>query len=174
MTTWHELYWSANGGRTWVPQSLPAPTGMKPQPSLYLPVPATFFDNREGVLLAVPNEKGVTRTIVYVTHDGGATWRVGAVPADTDPFVISFTNPGHGWASRVWMPTEKRDALVFTADEGITWLEVATNVDLTNIYQMQFVTARDGWGLARDDGNGSVLLRTTDGGHNWMQVDPGN
>jgi photosystem II stability/assembly factor-like uncharacterized protein len=58
-------------------------------------------------------------------------------------------------------------------DGGQTWTRITPNVNLGEaIRQLDFVSPTTGFVLTMDENGHSQLLKTTDGGSNWVTVIP--
>ena len=128
-----------------------------------------FADSRHGW--------AVGDGIILATTDGGASWRQqGAIEGDTLEdvafFGVAFADDLHGWA------VGPSGAILATANGGRTWepQHSGTTVDLNGV---AFADARDGLAVGDsiegDDPlagklDGSVILRTVDGGASWSNV----
>jgi photosystem II stability/assembly factor-like uncharacterized protein len=115
------------------------------------------------------------RDVILATTDGGATWRVqytGSGP-DSQGAIgysgVAFADPLHGWAVGF------AGAIVATSNGGRTWRPQRSGTKL-DLYDVAFVNARDGLVVGYYvEGNdpmagkldGSVILRTTNGGASW-------
>ena len=105
------LYRTYDGGATWYPQSLPlSPTERSSQLSL---LPPLFFNATDGILpVSFDMGKGASLD-VYVTHDGGTTWK-GTTPLTAAASTADFIDVDHGWASDGTL-------LYVTGDSGKQW-----------------------------------------------------
>jgi photosystem II stability/assembly factor-like uncharacterized protein len=170
----HGLFQSRDGGVTWQPApALMWPTALAHDPSLdefgQLP---SFFSPQVGVLrvLLVSQTTGdVADTVLYVTHDGGATWSpttplqgtVQGTAATTTSFVdaTSLLDASHWWI----VPTASGATSLFeTSDGGQHWVNWTPGAPFAGVSALSF--GSDALGLAIGSAG---LLRTTDGGHSW-------
>jgi photosystem II stability/assembly factor-like uncharacterized protein len=163
------LYETADGGQTWQPVALPAPTEA---PDLFSDTGTTycgtlspiFFSPQVGKLAVscMDTIKSPPANLLYLysTSDSGATWTPVSIPTGT----IDFLSADNGWVlSR---------NIYYTTDGGQTWSFVKTvNWD----GQFSFVSETLGWAVARavtDTGTAIALVQTTDGGKNWTEIHP--
>jgi photosystem II stability/assembly factor-like uncharacterized protein len=105
---------------------------------------------------------------VYRTTDGGRTWKPLLSGAAANIDFIYFTDWNNGWMlgettgknlESGGVPGEK--LLFMTNNGGRTW----TNKPLPNVLRLHFFDAKNGWAVGKD----ATLLRTTDGGEQWIQ-----
>ena len=97
------------------------------------------------------------------TADGGGSWvrQELTCPWPTCPmrlYALAFTNHQEGWIAG--------ERLYHTTDGGAHWNEHELDIGV-DLQDIQFVDAQNGW-LAGDRG---LVMRTTDGGANWVLVD---
>jgi serine/threonine protein kinase/photosystem II stability/assembly factor-like uncharacterized protein len=107
----------------------------------------------------------VSQTRTYRTEDGGRTWSRRAERGFSKAFVLTFTDPLHGWVGA--------DKLYHTTDGAATW----TTVNLPGNDSLQDVRALalgpDGWGLAGGTSAGEpTLFRRRAGADDWERLDP--
>lgn len=178
------MYMTQDGGHTWQPQQLRLPAGLPQAPSAILE-PPQFFNDHDGFLpaflstapalrqeVASSPQSGVLGGMIFVTHDGGNTWR-STPPLPTDG-LVSFSDVDHGWlaastSADLWM----------TSDGGQHWTKLSSghlsaySGGGSNSYiNLSFVSSQLGW--ATQNGNSpsaaTPLLKTEDGGHTWTQI----
>lgn len=178
---------TTDGGLTWHSVEIQAPAAMAGQqvvlgyPVLLngghavLPV---FFGKRTG-----PNDFSVSHRYVYSSSDGGATWsnpvalRVNGVEPTGSEWQNFYLDANHWW----FTATDQRSsgepvpqagpAVARTHDGGRTW-QLFNDKNSPIILQMTFTDANNGWAfaIAGPSDTTNVLLRTTDGGAHWHQV----
>ena len=173
------LYRTADGGRHWAAVHLPGP----PSSAGNL-IPLTriaVFGHR----IVVPAEQDVPgsagtdkwRLVVYVSDDGGATWRERTAPRWWVPLIGSNDEQLFSAAGpSVWFAADWRK-LAVTTDAGRSWQPI--HVDLPprwTIAGISFTGPRTGWAIFQQPGfaaeRHSVLMRTTDGGIHWRPAGP--
>jgi photosystem II stability/assembly factor-like uncharacterized protein len=115
---------------------------------------------------------------IYLTADGGRTWRA-AAPADVHGFVGSdFVDPEHGWVVAYTSPLHPHLAIYATTDGGFTWTRgevqgphppglFSAPLSFPNLHTgYTLVDPQHGSGV---EAEGS-LYRTDDGGATWSPV----
>ncbi len=157
------LYVSHDGGSTWYQQSLSLPPGV-PSAQLSLISP-TFFSATEGILPVIFSDgvtgKGIA-TDVYVTHDGGTTWK-STMPLPGALGTIDFVDMQHGWAT-------DGITLYNTSDGGQHWAKLSPGANFKQVTFLSFVSSTTGWAIGRQSNTSSFLLKTTDGGKTWTPI----
>jgi photosystem II stability/assembly factor-like uncharacterized protein len=157
------LYVTHDGGSTWYQQSLSQPPGV-PSAQLSLLSP-TFFSATDGILPVIFSDgvtgKGIA-TDVYMTHDGGTTWK-STTPLAAVFGTIDFVDMQHGWAT---------DGMIIynTSDGGQHWAKLSPGANFKQITYLSFVSSTTGWAISRQSNTSSFLLKTTDGGKTWTPI----
>jgi len=154
------LYRTYDGGTTWYPQSLPlSPTERSSQLSI---LPPLFFNVTDGVLpVSFDMGKGANLD-VYVTHDGGTTWK-GTTPLTAAASTADFIDVDHGWASDGTL-------LYVTGDGGKQWTTLSPGGSFQHIMHLDFVSSDIGWAIGATAANAPTLLKTEDAGHTWTAI----
>jgi len=188
------LYVTNDAGRTWNAQSLPAfplstkcpcsvtstaPTFTSPRDASF----AVYISSTTTVCESTPTGTGCstegtpTHVFLAITSDGGATWSWRVLPGVTgfggEPMMVD----GHtGWfTAAVLKPNGALpadtvfDKLYVTHDGGGTWMPVPT----PSIFEggtLDFVDGTTGWALNGVAPGLQTLLKTTDGGRSWKQL----
>ncbi len=136
-----------------------------------------FFGHRTD-----PNNFSITHRYLYSSSDGGSTW-TNALPLSANGLEPTgnewqsfYLDADHWWFTAVDQRSagepvaQTRPAVARTSDGGKTW-QVFKPKDAPTILQMTFTDADHGWALAIiGPDNTNILLRTTDGGAHWDQV----
>jgi photosystem II stability/assembly factor-like uncharacterized protein len=156
MTAGSLLLMTRDGGRTWQPQTLPLPAGVRSESGLSLQAPR-FFSAHDGVLSACINNShdGTPNGfLVFVTHDGGQSWQ-------SQPFVIKDYN--QVYEKRCRERDEKR-LKEMKNGERIRWKR---DLVYRGTPAPQFTDMHFGW-----VGRPSLEFFTTnDGGEHWEQLE---
>lgn len=175
------LYITHDGGHHWYQQALALPR------DLGLPVAETvigspqFFSRLDGIL---PVGFWVPRGFdAYITHDGGATWHdTSFVPLVANPYwdayaptpPVLFMDINHGW---VWVTGTPGLPSSFetTSDGGRHWTKTVPDLPSFTLNNYSFVSGSTGWAIGVDNARTSaslpsVLVKTTDGGKTWKQI----
>jgi photosystem II stability/assembly factor-like uncharacterized protein len=120
---------------------------------------------------------GATATNIYLTIDGGQTWKDMTIPAVAQ--TISFINPRDGWLlAPLGSYTGHTEVDIYRSiDAGETWIKVANNMaqtsgltNLSGIRGFAFVDSTTGWitGFSIPS-NWLYLFVTHDGGRTWRE-----
>ena len=183
----YSLLETTDGGKTWHGLSIvEAPAAVAgEQEVLGYPIllggshallPA-FFGHRTD-----PNNFSITHHYVYSSSDGGSTWgnpvalAAGGVEPTGNEWQNFYLDANHWWFTAINQRSagepvaQSGPAVARTTDGGKTW-QVFKPKDAPTILQMTFTDADHGWALAvTGPHNTNILLRTTDGGAHWHQV----
>lgn len=160
-------YRTRTGGRRWRAVALPSPNPSAHLAQLGLP---QFFPGGRGIFPAEWQTAHGFFTDFLRTSDNGRTWtpteRVGPsrafyglAPGAAGRAVYQFISPERGWF-------DTQGVLYRTTNGGSTWTRVESRPHLVGVTQIDFITARDGWATAANQGK-FTLWRTTDGGNTW-------
>jgi photosystem II stability/assembly factor-like uncharacterized protein len=151
---------SADGGKTWTVQE---------NNSDYRFNSICFVDSHSGWTVGETYDEAVGsngRTAVFRTSDGGQTWTEIEVSAISGGLKdVFFVDATYGWA------VGQDGSIVHSQDGGMTW-ESQTSGTSAWLYSVHFVDRNRGW-IAGHGGASTVVLRTTDGGTNWIATDVG-
>ena len=156
------LLHTTDGGLTWTAPAAPV-FGVS------TPTFVHFFSATNGVAVADPDTAAGSPFKIFVTRDGGLTWR----PATTVPPALTFES-GTVLAPAVvgnalWFVTD--ESRVFTSvDQGDNWLAAVANTTSSETYALAFTDAFHGVVLSIDNNNVLYEHATTDGGLTWLPV----
>jgi photosystem II stability/assembly factor-like uncharacterized protein len=120
-----------------------------------------------------------SRDQIWETTNGGATWETISTPQDARPFVaISLRTPTEGYILDIG------GTLYITRDQGQTWssqnvgmdkeIFSSTNVLAAPTAAIRFTDQEHGLIILCFKGEGTVALRTADGGKTWRQESVAN
>jgi photosystem II stability/assembly factor-like uncharacterized protein len=116
------------------------------------PQSLAFWDARHGLVQGF-ELAGERREAVWLTADGGRTWRT--VKRGPGPYWIAAVRGGRdGWIA---LP----GALLHSGDRGRTW----STFSQARVRSPSFATATDGWAISR-----LGLVATHDGGVTWRAL----
>jgi hypothetical protein len=158
------LYETTDGGATWTDR--PA---TPPMPSRYgseftrAPV---FSGPRGAVAFATGNE-----SLVYVTDNGGHSFTAVYPPERARAWCVDVVTPLQ-WRFAY------RNMILATNDGGKSWFAFTDDARKPVVLDrygpdapdVTFANNRQGW-LTWDEGNGFLLMRTTDGGREWKLLE---
>jgi photosystem II stability/assembly factor-like uncharacterized protein len=155
------MYETLDAGKTWVQRPNAAPKGVIDGGSGFAGAPMT-----SGAHVAVGfTAYSPTRSLVYVSNNGGRNFAPVPVPVRGHQ-VLQDLLTASSWKI-IWGHT-----IYVTDNAGQTWHSVASNIDITSLYNAQsglptavhFVSAKVGWLT------GSSLWRSVDGGVTWSRL----
>jgi photosystem II stability/assembly factor-like uncharacterized protein len=119
-----------------------------------------FSDARNGVFVLDIYGSGQAHTLLYATHDAGASWQPGpALPPNS--YTADFINATMGWTLDA-----KKNTVLQTNDGGQHWSTLGTVPSSHVVMDLQFVSASVGWAMG-DETAGGTLIKTSDGGQTW-------
>lgn len=108
--------------------------------------------------------------MLYQTNDGGKQWneiRSAAIAGKVvDVNKIYFINESKGWMladTRASKNDDPQTVLLATEDGGQIW----QNIPMPNVTSFYFANEKKGWAV----GKNGTMLKTTDGGIRWKQVE---
>ena len=177
---------TTDGGKTWHSVAIAPPAAVTGEQSV-IGYPALLSNGH--ALLPVyfghrvdPNNFSIDHRFIYSSVDGGATW-INPVPLDANgvqptgyQWQSFYLDATHWWFTAVNARSagepvpQAGPAVARTTDGGKTW-QVFSAKSAPTILQMTFTDADHGWAMAiTGPDNTNILLRTTDGGANWHQV----
>ncbi len=163
------LYTSPDDGASWSQVELPLGADF-----------VTFTDPSHAFAVTSANAevRGVTNSFLRST-DGGRTWTRSLIidHSGFHPVSLDMVDAQHGWV--MLMDIRPVSWLWRTTDGGLTWSPLVDNaksvvsgtVAPPNVapepISVQFLSADEGWGFARD----GELLHSLDSGKSWASVD---
>jgi photosystem II stability/assembly factor-like uncharacterized protein len=162
------LYMTTDGGLTWMLLPSKQPAASVLQPILEIQSSA-FRENGEACLGA----GSFPDPTVYLTIDGGASWRTittplpSAAPSGPGYETSARLVPGGGVLVLVNDETSRLLGAFFSSDRGGTWREVTFPVAVKSSDDLSFVDATHWWLL-----QSGQLYKTTDAGITWTHVSP--
>ena len=169
------LYVTHDGGTNWSKVSIPFPAQSD---ALWTP---QFFNAQDGLLpvsTSGPAPTYTAGTMLYATHDGGATWTGTSIPFDVT--YASYMDMTHAWLATGSL---KQQTFTVTSDGWHRWTKGSFSTHFAHIYSFDFVSPTLGWAIADNvqfrrpepggglsPGDTVALLKTMDGGHTWQEV----
>jgi hypothetical protein len=161
------LFESVDSGRTWVQRRVPSPGNVNLDYGSYY----SGIVRMQGTAGAVPFTvlAPISRTYVYVTRNGGLSWRAVVPPSPRTLWMVDVITPS------VWKLVAGNQ-VVTTDNGGLTWHDGRMNVTFKLFFAydspsppaLWFANESDGW-IDSSTGLGS-LWRTSDGGLRWVRV----
>lgn len=152
------VYASADGGTTFVQQSLPLPDPYTGAMTVFYP--PQFFSLTQGGMFAQLYTAGQTYLGLYTTADSGQTWSFGGAMIMMGG-AACMSDPLHAFIY---------DGITFATsqDGGATWNQLNTDLPIGGYpMDIQFLDAQNGWMVVDSGGGAYQIYRTLDGGHTW-------
>jgi photosystem II stability/assembly factor-like uncharacterized protein len=157
-----DLFWTADGGRTW---SADRPTGNGNEG---IEGTVAFATANDGVIVNAMHGNGIV-----VTHDGGHTWTDATfvLPPGSAGAQLFFAKPvyfdGRSGLVAIDFQTDtgSENHVYRTLDAGSSWTDAATLP--AGLFAISFLDQQRWIGT-----NGSVVVRTADGGRTWASSSP--
>lgn len=160
------IYGTVDGGTTWKPLNVRQPPLTRGGGGFT--GPAVF----SGSWGAVPYVGGASYTAIFVTTNGGASFRPAYPPGAPRRWDVDLVS------SSVWRLTYGKEILG-TNDAGGTWFTLRSSTVLTAINfngegapggTVQFVGRAKGWFTEDPYGTHTALLHTSDDGRRWRTI----
>lgn len=161
------VYATADGGESWslVQLTLPAPYRNVTYGNAYPPSFSGAGD-RDGVLPVELKGPGSPVLALFTSTDGGASWHLAEVlkpePTCDQGCAIDVLGPQHVWL------VDGAGGIYSTSSPDSP--QAATVPSPYRLTQVNFVSPRMGWGLARHAQGHTIIVATDDGGVSWKTV----
>ena len=153
-----ELFRTTDGGKSWVAVSTNVPVSQ-----YHIPNTFPYGGHATGITFISASTGWVVDSYnVYVTHDGGTTWRQQTLPTAPDQ---GFGLPTFFNAHEGLLPGGSQ--LFVTQDGGTTWQPGPLLPQSSGL--VTFTDMQHGWAIVD---NGTTLYRTSDGGAHWLKITP--
>jgi photosystem II stability/assembly factor-like uncharacterized protein len=182
-----DLHVTWDGAKSWQTVSLPAPKEIYPAiyPTADVPV---FEDEKHGfVAVTYSGRDGVKSAVVlFTTVDGGHSWKADRILTNLEESSqgrrLPSTVADSTWiTARVSAYQPKLTALSAGARVRAGIGPWSYSTGYWEIFQLSFVTPKQGWVIQDSGHEGTVLMRvgdgkllsTTDGGATWTDITPG-
>lgn len=147
-----KIYKTENGGETWEEKLS--------KPHFFRSI--AFLDEETGFA-------GTLSGVLFRTVDGGNTWTEiqDAIPGPVDGICGLDHVEGHLFGVGVW---SKPAFFIHSADKGNTWSYQDLSEYADALVECRFLTPGTGWVSGTKESVGGIILKTTDGGKNWIKV----
>lgn len=116
-------------------------------------------DNLNQVFFLNPNTGWISGLYIYKTTNGGNNWIKGSY---INAFAINFLNDNTGFITAYYSHIYK------TTNSGVNWNDMYAGQFHTYIYDMTFLNSNTGFAVGDDPLDG--VLKTTNGGNNWIRI----
>ncbi|MGQ9811293.1 MAG: YCF48-related protein [bacterium] len=134
-----KIYRTSDGGATWVKQTSPTTATLRE---------ICFLDNQNGWIVGYGG-------VILRTTNGGTNWSLVSSGVSTDLYGLHFVSLDRGWACG------SNGKILFWDGSNWTQQSSGTSEYLLDVY---FAGDNIGWIV----GGGATILKTTDGGENWI------
>ncbi len=153
------IYHTTNGGTTW-----------QTQQTINAYIRSIEFADKNIGYAGGLGQSG--SRIFYKTTNGGATWTdISSVITGSNSGIcgICCVNTSITYAVGVWASPAY---VIKSVDGGNTWTYINMSAYATNLIDVQFTDANNGYvtGESNINAEGAVILKTTDGGSTWTKV----
>jgi photosystem II stability/assembly factor-like uncharacterized protein len=157
------LYRTNDGGRTWTQVPLELPPDAE-NFELGIDEDQMYFVSASDGFLTLRMAGDATQTAVYVTNDGGETWKL-------TPTLIPNAGASD-FMSAAEAVIYNGEQFYVTRDAARTWVTVTPDIVFGDSFAtMDFVNPNNGWIITLANEHRS-LYRTHDGGATWLPVLP--
>jgi photosystem II stability/assembly factor-like uncharacterized protein len=146
-----------NAGKTWIKTQLETSKGA----SLY-PQSIQFVTENAGYITEIDG-------LIWRTDNGGLTWSTVTEFASQNAysrFQLQFTDAGSGY---VLSNNSGANYLLKSLDSGNTWSPQSKEATTGSLFSVSFPSADTGYAV----GNGYQILKTTNGGEDWLTQNNG-
>lgn len=101
--------------------------------------------------------------LILATSSGGESWVTQSSPIGGTLTSVCFTNENDGWI----VSMSNFGEIIHTSNGGNTWTK-QINTSGNPLHDVFFINENKGWAVGLD----TTIIRTTDGGQNWIRVAP--
>lgn len=111
---------------------------------------------------------------LYYTANAGRDWRkINQIKSvRPTPTELQFLTPQVGWIPLDVGAGPISGGLLLTKDGGKNFTRVGSDVELSSVREVDFISEEQGWAIGETPNQGDYLIRTGNGGQNWIQVYP--
>ncbi len=155
------LYVTHDGGKSWQQQPLVFPEG---DPNAMALVQGPILLSTNEMLLPLELVGDLTRTVIYISQDGGESWQ----PAVT----LNGRGRFQAFSLQEWLFWSE-NLLFYTKDGGQNWeIRTPQRTFGEELPGLQFLTPQEGFLWTNSIEGHASIYHTTDGGWTWMQIYP--